>query len=676
MSSKFKVYLSVISLLLLVTNCSRPTPKSTPDYDRLYALMTSPQYKDSLTEVLKPEYEKAINLSNTKPNRDYIEQVISRLRWSSDSISLRKLSKRAILFGEKVDDEYYLAQIYNHLGAYHHNNNQRDSVYYYYLKAENIYKQLHDTIKLGESEFYIARLLYEMGMLKEAEAKVVSALLHLKKDKNNPIHFEANPLLSFCIADIRKDYYTAEKYQKRAIDLMTADLNKNKVLSNERLLVGLSLAYANLAELKINQENYLEAIKYAKEGEKCLTPESHTFLVTFLSNHKNLALYKLSNNQKYIDNIIDNYNKEVKINALYRMFGTSMQIAELYNYANNKDEAIKWARNAHSVAKYNNLPIQQHEALQFILTNEDYFLKEEVQELIQLGNLINTQENETRSKFSQISYETELVIAENKTLKESIYLRNIILIGIVIIICSISYIIHLHFKDKEQIFQKKQQKADDHIYQLMLEKDLIAVSSKADERNRIARGLHDGVVNGLFTIRFNLQQLHTNNQGLQNLLIEELKKLEQSTREISHALQNNHIFEETRFATLLEGYISLQKNEWNTLFSLAVEEGIDLEDLTPLQKINTYYIIREAIHNVNKYAKASECTIEIKADNNYITIAVIDNGIGFDKDTKRGIGLINMRERAKLLHSELIIDTQKGRGSIISFTIKIKHQDN
>lgn len=676
MSTRSKVYLAVISLFLLVTNCSKPTIKTTPDYDRLYALMTSPQYKDSLAQVLKPEYEKAIKLNNTQANRDFIEGVISKLRWSSDSTALRNLSKRAIYFGEKVDDEYYLAQIYNHLGAYHHNNNQRDSVYYYYLKAENIYKQLHDTIKLGESEFYIARLLYEMGMLKEAEAKVVSSLLHLKKDKYNPILFEANPLLSFCIADIRKDYYTAEKYQKRAIDLMTADLNKNKVLSNERLLVGLSLAYANLAELKINQENYLEAIKYAEEGEKCLTPDSHTFLVTFLSNHKNLALYKLYKDQKYIDNLIQNYNKEVKINALYRMFGTSMQIAKLYKYGHNKDEAIKWARNAHSVAKYNNLPIQQHEALQFILTNEDYFLKEEVQELIVLGNLINTQENETRSRLSQITYETELVIAENKTLKESIYLRNIILIGVIIIIFSIGYIIYLRLKDKELIFQKTQQKANDHIYQLMLEKDLVAISSKADERNRIARGLHDGVVNGLFTIRFNLQQLQTSNQNLQNLLIEELKKLEQSTREISHALQNNQIFEETRFANLLAGYISLQKNEWNTTFSLVIEENIELEDLTPLQKINTYYIIREAIHNVNKYAKASECSIEIKAANEYITVAIIDNGIGFDKDTKRGIGLINMKERAKLLNSQLIIDTQKGKGSIISFTIKIEPQDN
>ena len=54
----------------------------------------------------------------------------------------------------------------------------------------------------------------------------------------------------------------------------------------------------------------------------------------------------------------------------------------------------------------------------------------------------------------------------------------------------------------------------------------------------------------------------------------------------------------------------------------------------------------------------------------YIHIEIVDDGIGFDvKKTKGGIGLKNMQERIKMIHGEIDIVSQKGKGTQISLLV-------
>ena len=98
----------------------------------------------------------------------------------------------------------------------------------------------------------------------------------------------------------------------------------------------------------------------------------------------------------------------------------------------------------------------------------------------------------------------------------------------------------------------------------------------------------------------------------------------------------------------------------------------DLDRLATHQKSQLYRILQEIINNTLKHAQCSSLSLLITSFGDYINIIAEDNGIGFDPTKKtEGIGLQNIRERVKALHSELVIDSSPGNGTILQFNIPI-----
>lgn len=81
-----------------------------------------------------------------------------------------------------------------------------------------------------------------------------------------------------------------------------------------------------------------------------------------------------------------------------------------------------------------------------------------------------------------------------------------------------------------------------------------------------------------------------------------------------------------------------------------------------------FRIVQEIIHNAIKHAKASEMNISLLYKNDDLEITIKDNGIGFDtnKDkSKKGIGLLNMKGRAKLIKADFELTSIKGKGTTV-----------
>ena len=79
-----------------------------------------------------------------------------------------------------------------------------------------------------------------------------------------------------------------------------------------------------------------------------------------------------------------------------------------------------------------------------------------------------------------------------------------------------------------------------------------------------------------------------------------------------------------------------------------------------------FRIVQEFITNAIKHAKATELNVKLTYENEELEITVKDNGVGFDinkKSTKKGIGLLNMRGRAKLINAEFNMTSEKGKGT-------------
>jgi signal transduction histidine kinase len=81
-----------------------------------------------------------------------------------------------------------------------------------------------------------------------------------------------------------------------------------------------------------------------------------------------------------------------------------------------------------------------------------------------------------------------------------------------------------------------------------------------------------------------------------------------------------------------------------------------------------FRIAQEALSNVVRHSKAEEAQVELCGINNELRLRVADSGLGFDSAHIRpdkGIGLVSMRERLRLVGGKLLIQSEPGRGTEI-----------
>ena len=95
--------------------------------------------------------------------------------------------------------------------------------------------------------------------------------------------------------------------------------------------------------------------------------------------------------------------------------------------------------------------------------------------------------------------------------------------------------------------------------------------------------------------------------------------------------------------------------------------------LFPETELLLFRIVQEALRNIAKHAKATKAEVEIKFDEDKITIAVSDNGKGFFPPENLGaltptgkLGLAGMQERVQLLGGTVKLESEPGKGTKIS----------
>ncbi|MDY0405196.1 sensor histidine kinase [Virgibacillus sp. 179-BFC.A HS] len=186
------------------------------------------------------------------------------------------------------------------------------------------------------------------------------------------------------------------------------------------------------------------------------------------------------------------------------------------------------------------------------------------------------------------------------------------------------------------------------------------------ERNRLARELHDSVSQELFAASMMMSAMNETNPPEEPVrrqlqLVE--KMIQQSQLEmralLMHlrpvALKNKSIQEGTR--QLLQELV--QKVPMTITWKVedfAVEKGIEDQ---------LFRILQESVSNTLRHAKASELEIMLIKRDEHIILRVVDNGVGFDleKEKTSSYGLNNMQERAEEIGGILKIISLPGQGT-------------
>jgi len=204
---------------------------------------------------------------------------------------------------------------------------------------------------------------------------------------------------------------------------------------------------------------------------------------------------------------------------------------------------------------------------------------------------------------------------------------------------------------------------------------------REEERILLAREIHDELGQILIAIKIDMGMLKQNVlKGIDDKHSHEvLEKFESLSSLVDNTIHTaRKIMTDLRPEVLdLLGFIDAVKQHLKAFqnrykVQCRFENADNDLQFSSQQAVALFRIIQEALNNVAKHAKATEVNVRLKQKDDYLTLEIIDNGIGFDENQKKNhdsYGLIGMKERVFLLDGELVIISGKNIGTTIKITM-------
>ena len=96
--------------------------------------------------------------------------------------------------------------------------------------------------------------------------------------------------------------------------------------------------------------------------------------------------------------------------------------------------------------------------------------------------------------------------------------------------------------------------------------------------------------------------------------------------------------------------------------------------LPPEIALCLFRVLQEGLQNAVKHSGSRQVEVGLRGATDVIELTVRDSGVGFDPEEAiigSGLGLTSMKERLKLVHGELFIDSEPGRGTLIRATVPL-----
>jgi two-component system, NarL family, sensor kinase len=214
----------------------------------------------------------------------------------------------------------------------------------------------------------------------------------------------------------------------------------------------------------------------------------------------------------------------------------------------------------------------------------------------------------------------------------------------------------------------------------LLERSLEA--GAAEERNRLAREIHDTIAQGLSATALQLETaealldagadpaevraavhraLETTREGL--------REARRSVMDLRAAVLEGR--------TLAEAIGELCASAWGATLNGTRVELESIGGTRPLPRRvegALYRVAQEALSNALRHARAKRVTVQLAAEPNQVTLSIADDGIGFEVCRRREghYGLVGMRERVKLLGGELCVFSREGAGTRVEARVPLE----
>jgi signal transduction histidine kinase len=206
------------------------------------------------------------------------------------------------------------------------------------------------------------------------------------------------------------------------------------------------------------------------------------------------------------------------------------------------------------------------------------------------------------------------------------------------------------------------------------------VTAQEQERRHIARELHDEIGQALTAVKVELacaQRTIETVTGPTNVL-ESARSITDGAlhqvRDLSYLLHPAAL-DEFGLVSAVDQHLKTFGKRHEIAVDLS-HEGMDGR-LASETEAAAYRIIQEALNNVARHARATECRVTMERRPEVLRVVIEDNGVGFDPSAsrageRRGLGLIGIRERASHLHGNVIIESVPRRGTRVIVELPVR----
>ena len=675
---KLKNSYFILLILFLFFACSkdekkRHADKTTNDSLTYYLKLshrTSGSEIDRFNAVNKA-YAIIESSENTSRNRDTLFnisfQYYNMKKWKNFNEASKTLINKATISNDSVT----LAKAYRYRAGYFKNNQVLDSSFYYYLKAEKIYLKQNDKLNYATILFNKGIVQYSANDFLGAELSLTGAYT-IFKDLNEKYKLYGTLNQLGLVANVLKEYKKSFDYHNEALQVVREFKLQNNVEFPETVCLN------NIGYLYLKQNEYAKAANYFKlalENKQLINdyPDLYADLLD------NLAYSKLKSNN--YSNLPQLFFEALKLRMDLRetsaIIASKLHLSEYYLQMNNPELALQYSNSALEMAKASKSPIDIITALKQASIVD---IKNSIaysNEYIKISDSLQIVERNSKERFARLQLETDDIILEKDALEEKN--RGLLYFFVVsfVLICFLLIVKSQRAKTRELVVKQAQQKANEDIYSLMISQQTVIEESRNKEKIRIARELHDSILGRMFGARLNLDSLNSNidDVSIQKRFgyLNELKKIEQDIREISHDINREKEVLINNFISIVNNLVEEQNASYSPNLTQDVSQKINWDKINNTVKINLYRILQEGLQNINKYAFAKNIHIELKEDKNHVFLSLTDDGIGFEVNKKnKGIGLQNMISRTHECDGIIEIKSSKGNGSNITVSIPIQ----
>ncbi len=203
----------------------------------------------------------------------------------------------------------------------------------------------------------------------------------------------------------------------------------------------------------------------------------------------------------------------------------------------------------------------------------------------------------------------------------------------------------------------------------------IEARTQREERRRIARDMHDAVLQDLSGVLQSLRLTHLRSRkaGLELDLEEELAALGRAASGLRSAIYDLRHEKESSFVESVESLVELNR-QLTPERKIALTIGEDLPGTSPSEEVGVELlrVVQEALTNARRHSGASNVGLRLRAEGEALVAEVTDDGRGFDPvAVEGGVGLVGMRERVEAVGGEIEVSSRPGAGTKLAVRVPL-----